>query len=160
MAARIVPFAPAHREAFAALNRAWIERFFVLEDEDRRLLDDPEGAILAPGGAVFCLVEGEGDAAPVVGTAGLLPAGPGVFELVKMAVAPAAQGRGYGRRLLLHALDAAEALGARRVFLLTNSALAPALHLYRTAGFVDEPLDVHEYARGDVQMGLALPRPG
>ena len=156
MPTRIVPYRPEHRAAFAALNRAWIERYFVMEPEDRRLLDDPEGSILAPGGAIFCAVEDDG---AVVGTAGLLPAGPGVFELVKMAVAPAAQGRGLGRRLLLHALDAAGALGARRVFLLSSSVLTPALHLYRSAGFVDEPVDVHEYARGDVQMGLALPRP-
>ena len=43
------------------------------------------------------------------------------------------------------------------MFLVTNSALGNAIHLYQTLGFVHGRLPVHaEYARADVYMELAL----
>ena len=44
--------------------------------------------------------------------------------------------------------------GTYRVYLETNSGLAPALGLYRSAGFVDLPAQPTSYARCDVWMEL------
>lgn len=146
---------PADAEAFRTLNEAWITRFFTLEDEDRKLLGDPVGQVVEPGGAVF--VARLGDA--VVGCVGILPEGDGVFELVKMAVAPDHQGHGTGRRLIRAAVDRARELGARRVTLETNATLASAVHLYETSGFRHlGPDERHPspYARADVAMVLDL----
>ncbi|MFE3458365.1 GNAT family N-acetyltransferase [Nocardiopsis aegyptia] len=81
-----------------------------------------------------------------------------VFEVAKMAVAPAAQGRGIGRRLVTAAIDRARALGGTRLFLGSNSKLAPALHLYEQAGSVRTTRDrlpvADYYARADVLMEL------
>ncbi|GLX48982.1 hypothetical protein Shyhy01_19320 [Streptomyces hygroscopicus subsp. hygroscopicus] len=81
-----------------------------------------------------------------------------VLELAKMAVAPAAQGRGIGRQLIASAIDRAQALGGTRLFLGTNSKLAPAIHLYEEAGFVRisrDRLPVADYdARADILMEL------
>lgn len=148
----IVPYAAAYRDAFAALNRAWIERHFTLEPADRRYLDDPEGTILAKGGEVFFALDGS----RVVGTCALIADGPHAFELAKMAVVDDQQGRGIGRALVEHALGFAEERGATRVFLLSSSSLRVALHLYERAGFVHVPFSVSEYARGDVRMEIAL----
>ena len=60
------------------------------------LASDPEAAIVRPGGEIFFVVDDEG----VQGTCALLPHSPGVLELAKMAVSPAAQGRGYGGLLM------------------------------------------------------------
>jgi hypothetical protein len=38
----------------------------------------------------------------------------------------------------------------------TNSALKPALQVYRKLGFVDVPVGASEYARADVRMRLEL----
>ncbi|WIB61105.1 GNAT family N-acetyltransferase [Curtobacterium sp. MCLR17_007] len=146
---------PADAEAFRTLNEAWISRFFTLEDEDRKLLGDPVGQIIEPGGAVFVARLGD----DVVGCVGIAPEGDGVFELVKMAVAPDHQGHGTGRRLIRAAVDRARELGAHRVTLETNATLASAVHLYETSGFRHlGPEERHPspYVRADVAMVLDL----
>jgi GNAT superfamily N-acetyltransferase len=83
--------------------------------------------------------------------------GEGSVELSKMGVRPAAQGRGVGRLLVAAAIDRAREMGMKRVYIETNSILAPAIKLYRDAGFV--PLKERiptPYARADVQLELLL----
>lgn len=146
---------PADALAFRALNEAWITRFFALEDADRAVLGDPVGRVVQPGGAVFVARLGD----VVVGCVGIAPEGDGVFELVKMAVADDHQGHGTGRRLIRAAIDRARELGAHRVTLETNSALASAVHLYETSGFrhlAPEERHASPYARADVAMVLDL----
>lgn len=149
---RIVDYEPRHRAAFRALNLEWIERYFELEEADRVVLDDPEGTILAPGGHILMAELGP----DVAGCCALIREPDATFELAKMAVAPAMQGQGIGMRLGRAAIDRARREGARRVELVTNSALAPALHVYRRLGFVDVPVGASEYARADVRMVLDL----
>lgn len=147
---------PADAEAFRVLNEAWITRFFALEDEDRKYLGDPVGRIVEPGGAVLVARLADGT---VVGCIGIAPVGPGVFELVKMAVAPDHQGHGTGRRLIETAIDRARSLGASRVVLESNADLASAVHLYETTGFRHLGADEHEpspYTRANVHMALDL----
>ena len=146
---------PADAEAFRTLNEAWIERYFTLEDEDRAILGDPVGRVVAPGGAVFVARLGD----EVVGCIGIMPVGDGVFELVKMAVAPEHQGHGTGRKLIMAALDRARALGAHRVALESNSGLASAVHLYEAFGFRHlghDEVAPSPYVRADVHMVLDL----
>ncbi|HEX6590125.1 MAG TPA: GNAT family N-acetyltransferase [Longimicrobiales bacterium] len=152
---RIVDYEPRHRDAFRALNLEWIERWFTVEDADRRALDDPERTILAPGGHVL-IAEHAGAA---IGCCALIREPDGGYELAKMAVAEAARGLGIGDRLGRAAIERARATGARRVELLTNSALAPALALYRKLGFVQVPVGDTEYDRADVRMVLDLAPP-
>lgn len=52
-----------------------------------------------------------------------------------VAVAPQAQGRGFGRRLLAHAEERARAAGLGEVRLLTNGAFAANVALYRSLGY-------------------------
>jgi GNAT superfamily N-acetyltransferase len=143
-------------DAFRALNEEWISRLFTLEDEDRAVLGDPFGGIVAPGGDV--LVARDPVSGEVIGCVALLAYPDQVFELAKMAVAPAAQGRGIGRLLVAAAIDRAKALGGTRLFLGTNTKLAPAIHLYENAGFVRITRDrlpaPDYYARADLLMEL------
>jgi putative acetyltransferase len=146
---------PADADAFRTLNEAWITRFFTLEDADRAILGDPAGRIIEPGGAVFVARLGD----EVVGCVGIAPEGERVFELVKMAVSAEHQGHGTGRLLIRAAIDRARALGAQRITLETNSALASAVHLYETSGFrhlTAEERHPSPYVRADVAMVLDL----
>jgi len=146
---------PDDAQAFRRLNEEWITRFFALEDEDRRQLDDPVGELVVPGGAV--LVARLGD--DVVGCVGLAPARPGVVELVKMAVSPTHQGHGTGRALIAAAVERARELGATRIELESNRQLGAAVHLYEAAGFRHLGADEHApgpYVRADVAMALDL----
>jgi GNAT superfamily N-acetyltransferase len=152
-AVRIVPFRSELAPAFAALNLAWIEQYFRVEERDRVALTDCESAIVTPGGQIFFALRGD----VVIGTCAVIRLDPATCELAKMAVTPAAQGQGVGRRLGETAIAFARQMGARKIMLLTNSRLAPALRLYEQLGFERGPLPAHtEYARADVYMELAL----
>jgi putative acetyltransferase len=127
----IVDFRPEFAAAFRALNEAWIKRYFALEPRDREVLGDPAGKVIA-------LQDG-------------------CLEVAKMAVTEAYKGRGVGRELMAACVARARQLGVSRLYLETNSGLAPALGLYRSFGFeVVEPAEPSPYARADVAMELLL----
>jgi GNAT superfamily N-acetyltransferase len=147
----------AHRERFRDLNLAWIERYFVVEPRDRYELDDPEKHILEAGGHLF-IAEADGDAGVEVLGVCALVVDHGVHELVKMAVAESARGRGVGRALGEAVIEKARSLGASRVELLSNTVLGPAIALYLSLGFKEVPLPATEYARANIKMVLDLAR--
>jgi GNAT superfamily N-acetyltransferase len=147
-AVQIVEFTPALAPDFERLNLAWISRYFTVEPKDRATLEQPQRTVIDPGGQIlFAQVGGA-----TVGTCALIVVAPGVFEVAKMAVDEAWQGRGLGRRLMEAALAWAAAAGAHTVELETNSALRPAVALYRKMGFEDAPLADSPYRRCDVRM--------
>ena len=151
--ALIVPFEPRHGADWARLNLGWLaEGGFAVEAKDRKVIDDPRGAIIDAGGRIF-MVERDGE---IVGCCALMAMANGGYEVVKMCVTPAARGLGLGRRLLQACEDAARAAGAPRLYLETSSTLAPAGALYRSFGFVDLPPTPSPYVRADVFMEKRL----
>ncbi len=149
-------FRPGDEAAFHDINIEWIERYFVVEQKDRDVLDDPGKYVLDPGGAIL-IAEDDGAA---IGVVSLVLMGEGSVELAKMGVRPAAQGKGAGRLLVEAAIEKARAMGMSRVYIETNSKLGPALKLYQDAGF--QPLEERQpspYARADVQLELFLQGP-
>jgi len=144
----IVEFEPAHGAAFKALNEAWISRYFTLEAKDREVLDDPQGRIIALGGRIFMALQ---DGEPV-GCAALLKMADGGYEVAKMTVSETLRGSGLGRMLMQRCIDAGAELGARRLYLETNSSLGPALGLYRAMGFRHLAPAETAYVRADVFM--------
>lgn len=145
---QIVEFAPEHAEAFRVLNEIWIAKHFTLEPKDREALNDPQGKIIDKGGRVFMAIVG----GEVVGCVALIRMDDGGYEVAKMTVSEAMRGTGLGRRLMERCIEAGREDGAPRLYLETNSSLAPALALYRTTGFVDLPPRATPYARADVFM--------
>lgn len=146
------------RSAFERLNREWIETYFVLEPADREILGDPRRKILDPGGQVFCVLErGE-----VLGTCAVLRHSADECEIAKMAVAPAARGRGYGDLLMEASLAYAREIHASRVIIVSNTVLSAAIQLYRKHGFVEVPLARDgRYRRANIRLELELSlRPG
>lgn len=152
---RIVSYRRDLAPAFQQLNLDWIEWLFVVEDADRKVLGDPERAIIAPGGQILFAL----DADEPIGTVAMIRYSVARYELAKMAVASSHQRRGIGELLGAAAIAFARDAGAETVFLLTNSSLAGAIRLYERLGFrhgVDP--DPPEYARADVYMELPIGR--
>jgi putative acetyltransferase len=151
----IVDFRPELAPAFKALNEAWITALFALEPKDIEVLGDPKGKIIDKGGQVLFVA----DEGQVVGCVALMKLPDGGYEVAKMAVADSHKGRGLGHALMAACVDRARAAGAPRLYLETNSALVPAMALYRGFGFREltgmkrRPSD---YARVDVWMELTL----
>ena len=82
----------------------------------------------------------------------------GVFELGKMAVDPAWQGRQVGARLCDHVIAEARRMGAVALILQTNDVLETAMNLYLSRGWVVEKTGSTDerYARSNVLMRLDL----
>ena len=151
----IRPFRAGDGAAFRRLNEDWIERHFGMEEMDRKTLGDPEGKILARGGHIFMMMDGE----TAVGCCALIPVRPGVFEVAKMTVAEAYRGRGLGRKVLAHTIAQGKALGAASLYLETNDTLRDAIHLYEELGFRHLPperVTPSPYARANVYMELVV----
>ena len=146
---RIVDWDARYGGAFGRLNREWLDKYFRVEPIDEPVLDDPETNIIEHGGVVLYAVQGD----DVVGTVALKHQGGGVFELTKMAVTKACQGRGVGRQLLCASVARFEKMTGSKLYLESNSRLGPALALYESAGFRHEPPpEPSDYDRADVYM--------
>lgn len=151
--AAVVTYHPRWRQAFEQLNRQWIETYFVLEQADRQAFADPEHKIVEPGGQIFFVVEGEA----VLGTCAVIAHSPEVHEIAKMAVAPAARGRGLGDLLMEACVEFSRAAGAREVVIVSNTKLQPAIRLYEKHGFVRVPFENDgRYARADIKLVRVL----
>ena len=145
----IVPYRPNLARAFHDLNTAWIERLFRVEAADRKTLEHPQEAIIDHGGEIFFAMI---DGVPV-GCCAAVHEGNGRWELSKMAVDPAFQGRGLGEALGTAVVQHALQHGATELYLLTNSSLHGAIRLYERLGFVHQPMPGNTpYARSDVYM--------
>lgn len=140
---------------FRRLNEEWITRYFRIEEKEAEVLADPKRAILDEGGKIiFATVDGR-----CVGCCALRRLSDTEFEVAKMAVTPAFQGAGVGRKVLEATIAAGRAMGARRLYLETNHTLTPAIRLYESVGFQHIPQEriiPSVYARADVYMEMML----
>lgn len=142
----------AQKLAFKQINYEWIEKYFKVEKGDLASLEDPEKYFLATGGAVLLACRGE----EYLGTSALKPMGEGSYELCKMGVSESARGLGIGGLIGEAAIKKAREMGAKRVYLETNSSLTPALTLYAKLGFVRIENFTSPYERADVAMEMWL----
>lgn len=149
----MVPFRKEFRSAFDDLNREWIEKYFTLEPADREILGDPEGKIIDAGGQVFFVIE----SSEILGTCAVLRHSIDDYEIAKMAVAPKARGRGLGHLLMEASIAFAREREARRVIIVSNTVLEPAIRLYRKHGFVQVPLTRDaRYERANIRLEMEL----
>ncbi|MBT8234642.1 MAG: GNAT family N-acetyltransferase [Bacteroidia bacterium] len=151
---QLVPYTPEYRDVFKELNEAWIRQYFKMEDKDHESLDHPEETILDKGGHIIvALWNGR-----PVGVCALIksehPKYP--YELAKMGVAPEARGKGIGYRLGMAIIENAKELGAKSLFLESNTLLKPAISLYKKLGFIEIQGYTSPYERSNIQMLLEL----
>ncbi len=78
------------------------------------------------------------------------------YELSKMAVAEKVRGKGIGWLLGQAATNKARELGAKTVFLESNTVLEPAIRLYQKLGFRKVVGQPSPYKRANIQMELKL----
>jgi DNA-binding MarR family transcriptional regulator len=148
----ILNYTPDHQEDFKRLNVEWIERYFRLEQKDLESLNDPQASILDKGGHI--LLARYEDA--IVGVVALLKLDDSTYELAKMAVSPQAQGKSIGFMLGTAIIQKARELGAKKVFLESNTLLKPAIQLYHKLGFQKIVSQPSAYERSNIQMELLL----
>ena len=146
-------FKKEYKSDFETLNLQWIKKYFKVEEEDSRILKNPESYVIDGGGQIFFALK-DGKA---IGTAAMVLTKERIFELSKMAVDSRYQGLGIGRLLINECIDFAKKQSADEIFLITNDQLLPAMELYYSSGFeLDEDYDDNRYERGNTKMKLLL----
>ncbi len=149
----IISFEPGYAKDFRDLNIEWLEKYFWVEPHDEEVLGNPEKYIIAPGGNIFFVREDD----KIIGTVALMKIEDGIFELTKMAVVPAAQGKSIGQKLMAHTIEYAKGRGWKKLIIWSNRKLENAIHIYKKFGFVEIPIvGDNPYARGDIKMELPL----
>jgi predicted N-acetyltransferase YhbS len=140
-------------DTFARLSREWLERYFTVDERDRKYIDHPRESIIDQGGEIFfARLGGE-----VVGTVAAIRHDAESVELAKLAVTERAQGRGIGRKLTEAVIAWSREAGAKKVVLVSASQLEVAIALYERLGFVHTPqVGERWYPEADVYMELML----
>ena len=81
---KIILYKPQHANVFKELNLEWLDKFHLTESHDLKVLDDPAGTIIEPGGVIYLAKSNE----EIVGSAALIKEHDHTYELAKMAVKP------------------------------------------------------------------------
>lgn len=149
---RIVDYELGHQPYFEKFNRQWIEEYFTMEPLDEFVLTNPGEAILKDGGAILmALYDGE-----MAGTVGLRKVDEGVYEFTKMAVGENFRRRGIAEAISYASFEKANALGAQKVILYSNTRNVAAIKLYEKIGFVHLKPETGVYARANVKMEIGI----
>jgi len=150
---RIVEYTSEHRLRFKEINEQWITRSYVMEEEDIKTVEDPEGYILKDGGKIYiALYNGH-----PVGTCAYLNLGKGVYEMIKFAVDENYRGLRIGKILGEQSVEHVKELGAQSIILFSNTkGSAKAIELYYRLGFKEISLGTSEFIRADIKMELVF----
>ncbi|MBZ4187319.1 bifunctional helix-turn-helix transcriptional regulator/GNAT family N-acetyltransferase [Niabella beijingensis] len=151
---RIVDYEPKYKTVFRKLNEAWISQHFEMETADVRALTHPEKYILGKGGTILVALYNN----EPVGVCALIKMyDPDYdYEMAKMAVSPAAQGKNIGKLLADAIIGKAKKAGASKLYLESNTRLKPAISLYYKLGFKKITNRPSPYKRANIQMELDL----
>lgn len=149
----IIEYQKKYEKDFVELNTAWIEKFFVMEQEDYDILyhlDD----FLKRGGMIFFAIEND----HVLATCMVTPTYNNVWEICKLAADEKYQGQGAGSAVFEACMKYAIDHGAEKLTLISNHILKSALHIYEKFGFKSVPVDRGgEYVRCDIQCEYIVP---
>jgi len=148
----IIPYSNEYASVFKVLNLEWLDKYNLTESHDLLILNDPKGTILDNGGAIFLAKSGD----EIVGSAAIINEGEGIFELAKMAVTTAFQGKGISKLLLEKCIEAAKERNAKKLILFSNSQLQTAISLYKKYGFKHVDVTDAPFLTADIKMELSL----
>lgn len=143
----IIEYQEKYKKDFIQFNTDWIvDNFGYLEEEDQDTFQHIEES-LAQGGMIYFALEN----GAALATCMTKPIGEdGTWELCKMGSNKHIPHKGAGSAVFESAMNWAISHGARRLFILSNSKLKAALHIYEKYGFHEIKLDDYEYVRGDI----------
>lgn len=148
----IIDYKKEHQPYFEMLNRAWIEKYFEMEQRDIESLTKPEETIIKKGGAIL-MAEYDG---VIAGTVALKKVDGVTYEFTKMAVDENFRRRGIAEELCHASFIKAKELGAKMVILFSNSILTPAITMYEKVGFRHVTVENSGYKRSDVKMSITI----
>lgn len=143
---KIIEYDSKYKEDFIQFNKDWIiDNFGFLEDEDIKTFEKMDEE-LANGAMIYFAIE-DGSA---LACCMAKPMENGTWEICKLASNKNRDHKGCGSAVFEAAVQWAIDHGAKRLFILSNSKLKAAIHIYEKFGFHQLKLDDYEYVRGDI----------
>ena len=148
----IIPYSDEYASVFKVLNLEWLDKYNLTESHDLLILNDPKGTIIDNGGVIFLARSGD----EIVGSAAIINEGHDTYELAKMTVSTAFQGKGISKLLLEKCIEAAKERNAKKIILFSNSQLQTAISLYKKYGFKHVDVTDAPFLTADIKMELSL----
>lgn len=143
---KIIPFDEKYRQDFIDFNTDWIvSNFGFLEEHDKETFEKIDEEMKS-GAMIFFAVEND----IALATCMTKPMTDNSWEICKLGSNENLPHKGAGSAVFEAAMKWALNHGAQKLFILSNSKLKPALHIYRKYGFKEIKLDNYEYIRGDI----------
>lgn len=143
---KVIPFEEKYRQDFIDFNTDWIvSNFGFLEEHDKETFHKIDEEMEA-GAMIFFAVEND----IALATCMAMPLEGTTWELCKLGSNKNIPHKGAGSAVFEASMKWALEHGAERLFILSNSKLKPALHIYEKYGFREIKLDDYEYVRGDI----------
>lgn len=142
----IIKFKEEYRKYFIDFNKNWIlSHFGTLEENDYQTFEKIDEE-LEKGGMIFFAIEDEIPLACCM----VVPIENDTWELCKMGSNSNVPHKGAGSLVFQAAMDWAITHQAKRLFIISNSSLKAALHIYEKYGFQEVKLENYGYHRGDI----------
>lgn len=153
----VIEYQEKYKKEFIQFNTEWIEdNFGSLEEEDLHTFRHIEES-LAQGAMIYFAIENGN----VLATCMAKPTDEnGKWELCKLGSNKLLPHKGAGSAVFEAAMNWAVSHGAEKLFILSNSKLKAALHIYEKYGFYEIKLDNYEYTRGDIAFECMVPMAG
>lgn len=143
---KIIPFEEKYRQDFIDFNTEWIvSNFGFLEEHDLETFEKIDDELKA-GGMIFFAIEDE----TALATCMAVPQDDKTWEICKLGSNKDVPHKGAGSAVFEAAMKWALEHGAERLFILSNSKLKPALHIYQKYGFQEIKLADYGYERGNI----------
>ena len=148
----IIEYDNKYQRDFYRLNIVWLDKYNLTESRDLQVLNDPQGEIIDNGGFIWLAKVND----TIVGSSALIKEGDDTFELAKMAVDDAYQGKGISKLLIEACIEKAKHAGAKKLELFSNHQLTTALGLYEKYGFHHVSVTNSPFETADVKMEMNL----
>ena len=136
----IIDYDEKYNDDFERLNVEWLEKYFRVEEFDKKVFANPQKEITDKGGKIIFAKYKD----KIVGTVALIKISDKEYELAKMSVTEKVRGKQIGKKLMIACLDLAKQLQADKVILVSNTKLTPAINMYNRFGFKPVPLTQKE----------------
>lgn len=150
---KVIPFVEKYRQDFIDINTNWIvSNFGALEEHDIESFKSIDEQMRA-GAMIFFAVEND----TVLAACMAAPMEGGTWEICKLGANKNVPHKGAGSAVFETSMKWALSHGAERLFIVTNTKLKAALHIYEKYGFKEVKLTDYGYARGDIAFEYVRP---
>jgi len=149
---KIFPYESKYHEDFVNISLEWLKKYNLYEESDIPILENPKDVILNNGGHIFLAAYKN----KIVGTVTLKKVDEVTFELLKLGIINAYQGKGIGAELMSYSIQLSKNIGAEKIILETNTKLETAIALYKKFNFKEIALADMTYEMANFKMELSL----